>query len=209
MKQSKTNRTSRTDRTAGNGQLKMADGKPKGAKVCEDCPSLRAAPWWIKAATTRLEFMRFKLNDSERRMGDAIILITYCQGRESIMVPDLKFFVALVGMEKPNVVTAIHGLRLQRILSVTTDRKGQRHYRLNPDSSTWQSTPRELMDDRDDRLKQLRRLNNITEEGAPNFFEQKPCAKNFGAGVMNGIISDITSHIITPMETIEDLEDEL
>lgn len=127
---------------------------------CKDCPASLLNDWRQRGLKIRHELRRHKISDTERRLAEALLDITFGWSREEIMVPQLKFFCAMTGMEKPHVHDAISGLHLQRIIRVRTV-AGQLHYSLREDSENWKATPRELMLDRDERLDQLRVINGM------------------------------------------------
>jgi len=181
----------------------------ESAPYCDKCPARAGDEWRQRALVFRLELMRFKLDDTQRRLADALTLITLGWGRESIMVPDYKFFSALTGLEKPHVSDALKALHLQRVIRVQRDRKGQRHYSLNESSTTWQATPRELMMDRDERIRQLRAVNEMEEKEISNFFKVPTAAKNFGADVTGQVTTGVTAEGFTLLETLEDWDDDL
>lgn len=171
-------------------------------KVCEVCPMVSLDGWRMRAARMRDELRRHKISDTERRLAEAILDITFGWGRAEVMVPELKFFSAMTGMEKPHVHEAIASLHLQRIIRVVK-LKGQLHYSLREDSDNWKASPRELMQDRDERLNHLREVNELPAgKGFPGFFDPLAAAEKTGAGVTESV----TKPVIAQTETLPDLE---
>jgi len=51
-------------------------------KICVECPSHLFNIWRLRAARMRHELRRHKITDSERRLAEAILDITFGWGRE-------------------------------------------------------------------------------------------------------------------------------
>ncbi len=173
---------------------------------CETCPMSALNGWREKVAWLRMELRRHKVTDTERRLAEAILDTSYAWGRETVMVPELKFFCSLTGMEKPHVHEAIAGLHLQRIISVRT-LKGQIHYSVRLDTESWKVTPRELMQDMGDRLNQLRAINDLppfTTE-SKSFFKPHADTIFLGGGVTDSVISDVITQFHSSDEKLPNL----
>lgn len=91
---------------------------------------------WLK-----LELRRFKLSHQEHVIAEIIVELSYGWGNKHVAVPKIEFLSEISGLARPHVASTISRLNLMRI--VTGEKiNGIMHYLVNPNSDTWQATPR-------------------------------------------------------------------
>jgi hypothetical protein len=89
----------------------------------------------------RRELSRHHLSDRERRLAEVVLDASLGWGRESVVIPKLRFFSSLTGIAVPHVHEGIQDLHNMRILRVVTV-KGQLRYNLREDFDNWKVKPR-------------------------------------------------------------------
>ena len=168
-----------------------------GTAVCSDCPAKQGEHWRQRGLYFRRELRRHDVPDTCRRMAEAICDISLGLGLEEVMVPSLKYFCALTGLEKQHVHDAIRRLHLMRVIRVRTH-KGQPHYQIREDSDNWKASPRELMLDADERMEQIRALNGLDPKGAVNFFDPRAGLKKECPAVTKYVTQPVTTSEVLP-----------
>jgi len=138
---------------------------------CVECSASIWNAWRQKGLNIRHQARRHDFPDTKRRMLEALVDLTYGLGLEEVMIPNLKYFCSVTGLEKPHVSDAIAWLHLNRVIRVRTD-KGQPHYTIR-DPEDWKVSQRELMLDAEERIEQIRAFNGLEPKGKPDFFESK------------------------------------
>jgi hypothetical protein len=172
---------------------------------CMECSASIWNAWRQKGINIRHQARRHDLPDTSRRMLEALIDLTFGLGLSEVLVPNLKYFSALTGMEKPHAHEALHRLHLARIIRIHTDSSGRPKYSINEDHDTWKVAQRELMLEADERIQQIRALNGLPAKGPSSFFDGNPAASQKKPAVTEQVKRDVTKPVILPEEMFPDL----
>jgi len=136
-----------------------------------DMAQLRVAANWL-----RHELRRFKISDRPRTLASVILSLSWEEGLGVVRVPKLDFFAQLTGLNTTHISTALSELQLMRIIEVMETTTGK-VYAINPQSSTWQATPRQSRHAVDEAVNLLREINGV--------MQKRSAVQNFKIGPVN------------------------
>jgi hypothetical protein len=143
-----------------------AEADPK--LICTHCPLVvlaDAKPCAFRDAAlmVRHELLRFKLGDQNRTMAILILSLSWDEGIAAVRIPKLDVFEQLTGLSSNHISETLDELTMQRVLQVTTTPDGKL-YSINPNSGTWQATPRKPRATMLENLNLVREINGVSRQ---------------------------------------------
>jgi hypothetical protein len=101
--------------------------------------------WALRYERLHQEFYRHELTDCERSMADLILDYSFGWGRASVVIPQLKIFSQLTGARIPQIIGALKGLHMKRVIRVVLVR-GQATYSICENADSWKVAPVSTLD---------------------------------------------------------------
>ncbi len=155
---------------------------------CKKCPTAEVDRFRKRGLAVRQELRRHHLSDRERHIAEVILDKSLGWGRESVIIPQLRFFTNLTGIGVSHVHEALRSLHNMRIIRAVTV-KGQSTYSIREDSDNWKVKPRVSFEVMADTVSLLRELNDLPRNGDPleNFKARTVVGKTPGGFPDSGI----------------------
>jgi len=155
-------------------------------KKCMACPAAIDS-WRLRGSVLRMELRRHDLTHRELQLAELILDKTFGWQRQTVIIPQLRYFRELTGISESDTVKVLKTLHARRVIRIVTE-KGHPTYSLNEDSDAWKAMPRvskETMHSTNNLLRETNGLPplDLLKDGEQSFFKGKPDTKNFGAGI--------------------------
>jgi len=96
--------------------------------------------WHFRGARLLVDLLRHDLTPREFKIAEVILQLTYGWKRETVIIPELRYFEKLTDIGTSDVTKVLKSLHRRRVIRVQRS-GGFIVYGLNPDAEVWKAMP--------------------------------------------------------------------